>query len=74
MLDTDVLRMSIEVYVTNATNMEIPIGLRWRIIQLDQPGRIPEEDAVKALHIDVAREHRMIAKQALEEIYSLQQT
>jgi hypothetical protein len=74
MLDTDALRMSIEVYVANATTLDTPIDLRWCIIQLDQPGRIPEEDAVKALHIDVAREHRMIAKQALEEIYSLQQT
>jgi hypothetical protein len=73
MIDTDALRLSMEAHVANAMNVEIPIGLRWRIIQLDQPGRIPDDEAVKALHIDVAREHRTIAKQALEEIYSSKQ-
>jgi hypothetical protein len=33
-----------------------------------QPGRVPDDEAVKALHIDVARKHQTIAKQALEDI------
>jgi hypothetical protein len=74
MIDTDALRLSMEAHVAHATKVKISIGLRWRIIQLDQPGRIPDDEAVKALHIDVAREHRTIAKQALEAIYSSTQT
>jgi hypothetical protein len=72
-IDTDALRLSMEAHVANATNVEIPIGLHWQIIQLDQPGWIPDDEAVKALHIDVACEHQMIAKQALKEIYSSKQ-
>ena len=74
MIDTEVLRHSLEVHVAIATGVDIPIGLRWRIIQLDQPGRVPDDEAVKALHIDVAREHRTLAKKALEDIYSSKQT
>jgi hypothetical protein len=48
---------------------KILIGLHWRIIQLDQPGRIANKDTGKALHVDVAREHRVPAKIALEHIY-----
>jgi hypothetical protein len=73
MIDVSILRTILEERVEAATNQKIPIGLRWRIIQLDQPGRIAEEDAVKALHIDVAREHRVPAKMALEHIYSSKQ-
>ena len=70
MIDITALCSSIEFHLEDLTKQVIPVGLRWRIIQLDQPGRIPDEDAVKALHIDVAREHRTLAKQTLEEIYS----
>jgi hypothetical protein len=73
MIDVKVLCTILEERVSAIVNQKISIGLRWRIIQLDQPGRIPKEDAVKALHVDVAREHRMAAKMALEHIYSSKQ-
>ena len=73
MIDTTALRVSIEAQLEHMTGQVIPVGLRWRVIQLDQPGRIADEDAVKAIHIDVAREHRSLAKQTLEEIYSSKQ-
>ena len=53
----------------NKTKTKIQVGLCWQIIQLDQPGCISEEDAIKALHFDMAKEHRNIAKCTLEEIY-----
>jgi HJR/Mrr/RecB family endonuclease len=73
MIDTAVLHLSIEAHVAHVTKKAIPVVLHWRAIQLDQPGRIPKDEAVKVLHIDVAREHQTIAKQALEEIYSSKQ-
>jgi hypothetical protein len=70
MMDTAALRNSIEAHLEKLTHKDIPVGLRWRTIQLDQPGRIPDDEAVKALHIDVARENRNEAKRALEDLYS----
>jgi hypothetical protein len=46
------------------------VGLRWRIIQLDRAGRIPDDEAVKAVHIEVDRKVRNEAKSALEDMYS----
>lgn len=57
MIDVSALRTVLEERVATITQQKIPIGLQWRIIQLNQPGHIPDDDAVKAIHFDVAREH-----------------
>jgi hypothetical protein len=72
--DTSILRPAIEEELFNRTGRQIPVGLRWRTIQLDKPGRIPDDEVVNALHIEVDREHRNEAKQALEDIYSSKAT
>jgi hypothetical protein len=70
MIDISTLCTSIEAHLEHLTKQMIPVGLRWHTIQLDQPRCIPDNEAVKVLHIDVACAHQTIAKQALEEIYS----
>jgi hypothetical protein len=61
LIDTSVLRPAIEEKLLAATGKSISVGLRWRTIQLDRAGRIPDDEAVKALHIDVDREQRSVA-------------
>jgi hypothetical protein len=73
-IDISVLRPAIEEKLLEVTNQRIPVGLRWRMIQLDRAGRVPSEAAVKALHIDVDREHRNVARPALQAIYSASAT
>jgi hypothetical protein len=70
MIDVSKLGAILKEHVEAVTNQKIPLGLRWRIIQLDQPGRIADKDAVKALHVDVAREHRVPAKMASWNIFT----
>jgi hypothetical protein len=73
MIDTTALHAAIKAHVKHITKTTIPIGLHWQIIQLlDQTGRIPNDEAVKALHINVACKCRTIAKIALEKPYSSQ--
>jgi hypothetical protein len=72
--DTTVLRHAIEEEIKNKTGQAIQVGLRWRTIMLDKPGRIPDDEAVKALHIEVDRTFRNEAKRILEEIYSSKAT
>jgi hypothetical protein len=70
-MDTSILcPAAIEEELFNRMGRQIPVGLHWRTIQLDKPGRIPDDEVVKALHIEVDREHRNEAKQALEGIYN----
>lgn len=68
--DTAVLRHAIEQKLLQSTGKQIQVGLRWRIIQLDRAGRIPDDEAVKAVHIEVDRNVRNEAKSALEDMYS----
>lgn len=69
-----VLRHAIEENLLALTGKGIQVGLRWRIIQLDRAGRIPDDEAVKAVHIEVDRAHRHEAKRALEDMYSAKAT
>jgi len=52
------------------TGIQWVSGLHWHTIQLDQPGRIPDDEITRALDIKVERAHRNEAKLAPEEIYS----
>jgi hypothetical protein len=72
--DTSTLRPAIKKALLQRTGKDIPVGLRWQTIQLDQAGRILDDEAVKAVHIEVDREQRNEAKHALEEIYSAKAT
>lgn len=68
--DTSTLKHAIEAKLRETTGKNIEIGLRWRTIQLDKPGRIPDDEAVKAVHIEVEEDQFYEAKAALQDIYS----
>jgi hypothetical protein len=44
------------------------------MIQLDRAGKTPEDEIVRAVHVEVDRTHRNEAKNALQEIYSANAT
>ena len=55
-------------------HIEINIGLRWKMISLGTRERIPPEQQVRALHIEVAVEDRVAAQQALLAVYGRKST
>ena len=60
--DTVTLRQAIEAQLSAHTGRNIQVGLRWRTIQLESSGRIPDDKAIKAVHIEVDREQCYEAK------------
>ena len=67
-MEADVLAQAIE------DTINIPIGLRWKQISMNNRERVPLEQQVKALHIEVASENRMIAQKALLATYGRRNT
>ena len=67
-MEADVLAKAIEEVIN------IPIGLRWKQISMSNRERVPLEQQVKALHIEVASENRMIAQKALLATYGRRNT
>ena len=55
-------------------HIKIEIGLRWKMISLGTRERIPVEQQVRALHIEVAVENRQIAQKALLAVYGRKNT
>ena len=47
----------------------IEIGLRWKMISLGTRECIPQEQQVRAVHIEVAVENRLVAQRALLAVY-----
>ena len=52
----------------------IEVGLRWKMISLGTRNKIPPEQQVRALHIEVAVENRLAAQKALLAVYGRQNT
>jgi hypothetical protein len=52
-----------------SASIEIPIGLRWKVIDLGKKGKIPANQAVRALHVEVAKTHQWQAQRALKAYY-----
>ena len=52
----------------------IDVGIRWRTIQLDKTGPIPADQLAKALHFEVNKKDKRMAKQRLAEIYAKEAT
>jgi hypothetical protein len=48
----------------------IHLGIRWWIIPLGTRGLMLEEDKVRALHIECAKEHAAVVKEVFSDIYS----
>ena len=67
-METDVLAQAIE----DTINMKI--GLRWKQISAGSRERLPIEQQVKALHIEVASENRQLAQKALLATYGRRNT
>jgi hypothetical protein len=74
LIDTVTLCHAIEATLEACTGKSIQVGLRWRMIQLDRASRIPDDEAVRAIHIKVDHDHHNEAKLALQEIYSSEAT
>ena len=49
--------------------IKIPIGLRWKQISNGSKERLPPDQQVKALHVEVALENRVVAQKALLAVY-----
>ena len=49
--------------------IKIEVGLRWKMISLGIREKIPQEQQVRALHIEVSIENRMAAQKALLAVY-----
>ena len=49
--------------------INIPVGLRWKQVSNGTRDRIPLDQQVKALHVEVALENRTIAQKALLAVY-----
>ena len=62
-METAVLAQAIE------STIKIPIGLRWKQISQGKRERLPPDQQVKALHVEVALENRVIAQKALLSVY-----
>ena len=67
-MEVDVLAEAIE------DTINIPIGLRWKQISMGNRERLPTNQQVKALHIEVASENRSIAQKALLATYGRRNT
>ena len=52
-----------------STHIQIEIGLRWKMISLGTRDKIPVEQQVRALHIEVSVENRLSAQKALLAVY-----
>ena len=52
-----------------SSHIQIEIGLRWKMISLGTRDKIPLEQQVRALHIEVAVENRLAAQKALLAVY-----
>jgi hypothetical protein len=51
-----------------------PVGLRFRMISLGTAGKVPEDNIVKAIHVEVNRKHASSARRKLQEIYGTSQS
>ena len=67
-METDSLAAAISDFI------KIEIGLRWKMISLGIRERIPQEQQVRALHIEVAVENRLAAQRALLAVYGRKNT
>ena len=67
-MEADVLAQAIE------DTINIKIGLRWKQVNMGSKERLPLEQQVKALHIEVASENRTIAQKALLATYGRRNT
>ena len=67
-METDVLAQAIEDVIN------IPIGLRWKQINMGAQERLPFDQQVKALHIEVVSENRSVAQKALLATYGRKNT
>ena len=52
-----------------SNHIQIEIGLRWKMISLGTRNKIPVEQQVRALHIEVSVENRLAAQKALLAVY-----
>ena len=57
-----------------SNHIGIEIGLRWKMISLGTRNKIPQEQQVRALHIEVAVENRLAAQKALLAVYGRHNT
>ena len=62
-MEADVLAQAIEATI------KIPVGLRWKQVSQGTKERLPPDQQVKALHIEVALENRVAAQKALLAVY-----
>ena len=67
-METDVLAQAIEDVIN------IPIGLRWKQISMSSRERLPFDQQVKALHIEVASENSVVGQKALLATYGRRNT
>ena len=67
-MEADVLAQAIEDVIN------IPIGLRWKQINMGTKEKLPLDQQVKALHIEVASENRTAAQKALLATYGRRNT
>ena len=67
-MDTEALSAAI------SDAIKIEIGLRWKMISLGTRDRIPPEQQVRALHVEVSVENRMVAQRALLAVYGRKNT
>ena len=56
------------------STINIPVGLRWKQVSNGSRERLPPELQVKALHVEVASENRVIAQKALLAVYGKKNT
>ena len=62
-MEAAVLAQAIELTI------KIPIGLRWKQISTGSKDRLPIDQQVKALHVEVALENKVVAQKALLAVY-----
>ena len=62
-MEADALSAAISSFI------HIEVGLRWKMISIGTRERIPQEQQVRALHIEVAVENRLAAQKALLAVY-----
>ena len=67
-MEADALASSISDFI------KIEVGLRWKMVSLGTRERIPPEQQVRALHVEVAVENRMAAQKALLAVYGRKST
>ena len=67
-MEADVLAQAIEDVIN------IKVGLRWKQISTGSREKVPVDQQVKALHIEVASENRLVAQKALLATYGRRNT